>query len=68
MFSWLRRHGDAPRPPLAGRLIGLAVGVLLLAGSVHLALGVIEALATMLVPFVAVAIIHWVMFGRRHHK
>jgi lipopolysaccharide export LptBFGC system permease protein LptF len=63
IFKFLR-DSDAPRPPLAGRLVGLAVGVLLLSGAVYVALGVIEAVVTMLVPFLAVAVIYGVMFGR----
>jgi hypothetical protein len=59
IFKFLR-DSDAPRPPLAGRLVGLAVGVLLLSGAVYVALGVIEAV----VPFLAVAVMYGVMFGR----
>jgi hypothetical protein len=41
IFKFLR-DSDAPRPPLAGRLVGMAVGVLLLSGAVYIALGVFK--------------------------
>lgn len=68
MIPKFLRDDGTPRPPLAGRLIGLSVGVLLLAGVMHLALGVIETLVTMLVPFMAVAILYGVMVGRGRRK
>jgi hypothetical protein len=46
-------------------LVGLAAGVLLLSGAVYVALGVISALVSLLVPFVGMAVVYAVMFGRR---
>jgi hypothetical protein len=60
------RDDDAPRPPLAGRLIGLAVGVLALSGAVYVGLGIVEALIPVVVPLVVLLGIYSMLFGRRH--
>jgi hypothetical protein len=44
VIPWLRRDPSTPRPPLAGRLIGLAVGVLALSLAAYVALDVLAAL------------------------
>ncbi|WP_410623216.1 hypothetical protein [Amycolatopsis sp. cmx-8-4] len=67
MISWLKRDDDAPRPPLAGRLIGLAVGVLVLSGAVYVAASVVQALIPLMVPLVVLIGIYAVMFGK-HRK
>jgi hypothetical protein len=68
MRSLFHRDGDAPRLPLAGRLVGLAVGVTLLSLSVLFALHVVALLIPVVVPLFALVSIYAVMFGRRHHK
>jgi hypothetical protein len=68
MFSWLRRHSDAPRPPLAGRLIGLAVGVLLLSLAAYVALDVVQALVPIAAPLIVLIGIYSLLLGRMRHK
>jgi hypothetical protein len=67
MFSWLRPDDNTPQPPLAGRLIGLAVGVLLLSFAAYIALGVVQVLIPIVVPLVVLIGIYSGMF-RKHHK
>lgn len=67
MRFWFQRDEDAPRPPVAGRLIGVAVGVFLLSLAIYVALGVIAELIPIVVPLLGVIGIYLVMF-RRHHK
>lgn len=68
MFSWFRRHGDAPRPPLTGRLIGLAVGVLLLSLASYVALDVVQALVPVVAPLIVLIGIYSLLLGRTRHK
>jgi hypothetical protein len=63
-----RRDDSSPRPPLAGRLAGLAVGVGLLSLAALLALHVIEMLVPVVVPLLVLVGIYTIMVGRRHHK
>lgn len=65
MFPWFRGGGGSSGPPLAGRLIGLAVGLLLLALSVLFALHVLEVLIPVVVPLLGVLLIYTVMFRHR---
>jgi len=53
---------------MAGRLVGLAVGVGLLALSVWFALHVLDVLIPMVVPLIGVLLIYTVMFGRHRRK
>lgn len=66
-MRWLQRDGDASRPPLAGRLIGLAVGMLVLSGAVYVAAGVVKVLIPLAVPLVVLIGIYMIMRGK-HHK
>jgi CHASE2 domain-containing sensor protein len=66
VIPWLRRDHDVPRPPLAGRLIGLAVGVLLLSFAASVALHVVQLLIPVVLPLVVLIGIYAVMFRRRH--
>jgi hypothetical protein len=59
------RGDDAPRPPLAGRMIGWAIGLVLLSGAVAIALEVVEALIPILVPLVGLVFIYSLLLGRR---
>ena len=68
MFSWLRHHSDTPRPPLAGRLIGLAVGVLLLSLAAYVALDVVQALVPVVAPLIVLIGIYSLLLGRTRHK
>jgi hypothetical protein len=68
VIPWFKqRDDDAPRPPLAGRLIGLAVGVLVLSGAGYVAVGVIQALIPLVVPLVVLVGVYLMMRGK-HHK
>lgn len=62
-----RRDDSSPQPPLAGRLIGLAVGVLLLSLAATVALHVFEMLVPVVVPLLVLIGIYAVLFGR-HRK
>ncbi len=66
MFSWFRRDDSAPRPPLAGRLIGLSVGVLLLSFAAYVAFGVLQVLIPIVVPLFVLIGVYQLMFGKRH--
>lgn len=69
MFPWFRGGGGSSGPPLAGRLVGLSVGVGLLALSALFALHVLDVLIPVVVPLLGVLLIYTVMFGRhRRHK
>jgi hypothetical protein len=57
---------DAPRPPLAGRLTGLAVGLALLSGAVCIAANVVQALIPIVVPLIVmISIYSPLLLGRR---
>ncbi|WP_433268945.1 hypothetical protein ACQPZF_05585 [Actinosynnema sp. CS-041913] len=58
--------GDGPRPPLAGRLVGLAIGLALLSLAVMLALDVIAELVAIAVPLLGVALVYVLMFRCGH--
>lgn|GEM_PF-7086836 len=57
----LRKLG--PGAPLAGRLLGLALALLMLTLVVRFTLGVIAALVSVIVPLIVVLAIYRVMFG-----
>jgi hypothetical protein len=63
MFPWFRGDGGSPRPPLPGRLAGLAVGVTLLALAVWLALHVITLVISLVVPLLGLLFVYTVIFG-----
>jgi hypothetical protein len=67
IFKFFRDH-DTPQPPLAGRLVGLSVGVLLLSFAVYVAMDVLAALLSLVVPFLAVVVIYAVMVGRMRRR
>ncbi|HEX5120055.1 MAG TPA: hypothetical protein VFW65_33115 [Pseudonocardiaceae bacterium] len=66
MSRLFRRDDSSPRPPLAGRLVGLAVGVGLLSVAALFTLHVIELLIPVVVPLVVLAGIYLVVFGKFH--
>lgn len=68
MMPKFLRDGDTPRPPLAGRLIGLAVGVLLLSLAAYVALDVVQALVPVVVPLIVLVGIYSLLLGRTRHK
>lgn len=68
MLPWFRGSDSSPRPPLAGRLIGLAVGVGLLSVTALFALHVLEALIPVVLPLLGVLFVYTVMFGRHRRK
>jgi hypothetical protein len=68
MIPKFLRDDGTPRPPLAGQLIGLAVGVLLLSLAVYVALDVVQALVPVVAPLIVLVGIYLVMFGRARHK
>ncbi len=61
----MHRGGGLPRPPLPGQLIGLALGILLLAGAVYVALRVIIVVAALLMPLVVLVTIYRLFFNPR---
>jgi hypothetical protein len=67
-MNLLRRDDSSPRPPLAGRLIGLAAGVLLLSLAVLFALHVISLLVPVVVPLLVLSCIYAVLFGRHRSR
>lgn len=68
MSPWFHGDGGSPRPPLAGRLVGLAVGVALLALSTWLALHVVTELIAILVPLLGLLFVYAVIFGGFHRR
>lgn len=64
MFRWFRHSDDTPRPPLAGRLVGLAVGVCLLALGLYFFIDVMQAVVALLMPFIALVIIYRLILGK----
>jgi hypothetical protein len=61
----LFRHGDdIPRPPLAGRLVGLAVGVCLLALGLYFFIDVVQTVVALFMPFIALIIIYRIILGK----
>jgi hypothetical protein len=66
VIDWFRRDSSTPRPPMAGRLIGLAVGVLLLSVAAYVAFKVMTALIPVVVPLLVMIGIYLVIFKRRH--
>jgi|GEM_PF-7073753 len=68
MFPWFRGSDSSPRPPLAGRLVGLAVGVLSLSLAALLALDVVEAVIPVVLPLAGVLFIYTVLLGNRRRK
>lgn len=64
MIFKFHRDDSTPRPPLAGRLVGLAVGVLLLSLAVYVALDVLAALVAVTVPLLAMALVYIIIVGR----
>lgn len=58
-----RRDDGSPRPPLPGRMVGLAIGVALLAVATWLALHVITEVIAVVVPLLGLALVYAVMFG-----
>jgi CHASE2 domain-containing sensor protein len=65
---WFRRDGSSSRPPLAYRLVGLAVGMGLLSITTLFALHVLEVLIPVVVPLLGLLFVYVVMFGRHRHK
>lgn len=68
MFSnrgLMHRGGGLPRPPLPGQLMGLALGILVLAGAVYVALHVLIVVATLLLPLVVLVAIYRLFFNPR---
>ncbi|MEV8439059.1 hypothetical protein AB0425_16920 [Actinosynnema sp. NPDC051121] len=65
-MKFLPSGSDGPRPPLAGRLIGLAIGLALLSLAVMLALDVIAELLAIAVPLAGVAVVYMLTFRRPH--
>lgn len=60
----LFRHDDgSPRPPVPGRLVGMAVGVALLALAVWLALHVITLVISLVIPLLGLLFVYTVIFG-----
>jgi hypothetical protein len=57
------RGGGLPRPPLPGQLIGLALGILLLAGAVYVALHVLIVVAALLLPLVVLLAVYRLFDG-----
>jgi hypothetical protein len=68
MIPKFLRDDSTPRPPLAGRLIGLAIGVLLLSLAVYVALDVAQALIPVVAPLIVLIGIYSLMVGRGRHK
>lgn len=68
MLPWFRGDGSSPRPPMAGRLVGLAVGVGCLSLAALFALHVLEVLIPVVVPLLGVLFVYTVMFGRHRRK
>lgn len=66
MPFWSRHNSESPRPPLAGRLVGLAIGVLALSIAAYVALDVVKLLIPVVVPLIAFLGVYSFMFGRRH--
>lgn len=63
MLNW-RRDRDTPRPPLAGRLIGLAVGVCLFGLALYFFIDVVQLVVVTFMPFIAVVIIYRLILGK----
>lgn len=61
--SLMPRGGGLPRPPLPGQLIGVAVGTLVLAGAVYVALHVIVLVVSLLLPLVVLLAVYRLFFG-----
>jgi hypothetical protein len=68
VISWFRREDSSPRPPLAGRLIGLAAGVGLLSLAALFALHVIALLIPVVVPLLVLTGIYAVIAPRHRRK
>jgi hypothetical protein len=66
MKNWLQHGEHSPRPPLPGRLVGLAIGVLLLSLATYVALDVVLALIPVVVPLIVLFGIYSVIFRGRH--
>jgi hypothetical protein len=58
VISWFRSDDSSPRPPLPGRLIGLAVGVALLSLSALFVLHVVGLLIPVVVPLFGVLLVY----------
>lgn len=63
-----RRDDGSVRPPIPGRLIGLAIGLALLALATWLALHVITLVIAVVAPFLGLTFIYAVMFGGFRHR
>ncbi|WNV83471.1 hypothetical protein [Umezawaea sp. Da 62-37] len=60
------RHDDgSPKPPLAGQMVGLAIGLLLLSFAALVALDVVKILVPIVLPLLALIGVYTLMF-RRH--
>jgi hypothetical protein len=60
----MHRGGGLPRPPLPGQLIGLAFGILVLAGAVYVALRVVVVVLSLLAPLLVLLMVYRLFFGR----
>jgi uncharacterized membrane protein YgaE (UPF0421/DUF939 family) len=67
VISWFRRDDSTPRPPLAGRLIGMAVGVGLLSLAALFAAHVVAVVVPVVVPLLVLVGIYAVIVPR-HRK
>jgi hypothetical protein len=68
VISWFRRGDSSPRPPLAGRLAGLAVGVGLLSLASLFALHVLALLLPVVVPLLVLVGIYAAITPHRRRK
>jgi len=64
-MKFQRGDDGSPKPPLAGQMIGLAIGLLLLSFAALVALDVVRILAPIVLPLFALVGVYALMF-RRH--
>jgi hypothetical protein len=63
-MKFMRSDDGSPKPPLAGQMIGLALGLLLLSFAALVALDVVKILVPIVLPLLALIGVYALMFRR----